>query len=85
MWGTLEYMHYALCEVPSGVLCHRSHCHGNMRLNDDSESQRNIPIVSCVILNRMWLILRRMWRTILSSFIELLPYKVVLRAGGEGV
>ena len=30
---------------------HRSCCHGNVHLNDDSKSQRNIPIASCVILN----------------------------------
>ena len=30
---------------------HRSHCHGNVRLNNDSKSQRSIPIALCVIIN----------------------------------
>ena len=37
---------------PSRVLIqHRSCCHGNMHLNDDSKSQRSIPIASRVIIN----------------------------------
>ena len=32
------------------LLCTRSRCHGNVRLNDDSKSQRSIPIASRVII-----------------------------------
>ena len=37
--------------VCSYVQAHRSCCHGNVRLNDDSKSQRSIPIASRVIIN----------------------------------
>ena len=37
--------------MSEGVTRNRSHCHGNLRLNVDSKSQRSIPIASRVIIN----------------------------------
>ena len=33
------------------ITLYGSHCHGNMHLNNDSKSQRSIPIALCVIQN----------------------------------
>ena len=36
------------------VVCHRSHCCGSVRLNDDSKSRRCILNDWCVILNCLY-------------------------------
>ena len=44
-------MHVCMCYASMYICMYRSRCHGNVRLNDDSKSERSIPIALRVIIN----------------------------------